>query len=364
MSQVSFDDCQYFPHLFLRPAEMTALEQLSSSFKDLIYPTIFFRPWVSSLSLDKSITRIVKAFPDRNYFIELDRYEKSKYTPASEQFRALCDPSSGYKSLRDFSEKHENMFVKINGMNIQKKDLTEIERWAADNNKRVAISFWLADGVNIDKIYDAASIENPLFSVSLNVGWSTDILNQELTIANIIQGLRLFGLQGNKKISLIASSFPEKFDVFADYKKENKYRMIIPIKEYLLFKRVKAKFNDINLVYGDWGSSREPKDKKGGTMTTRIDYCNGLYWYSRRSFENRHKTYSELAAEALSDVEFQSIPESWGKYTISTVALIGASSAYSMSKNTACRINMHLVAQIQQASAAPEPPKTEEYPDD
>ncbi len=364
MSQVPFDNCRYFPHLFLRPAEMTALEQLPASFKDFIYPTIFLRPWVNSLDLEKSITRIVKAFPNRNYFIELDRYERRKDTPASKQFQALCDPTSGYKSLRDFSERHANMFLNINGMNIQSNDIKAIEKWATKCNKRVVVSFWLVDTIDMGKFYDVASIDNPLFSVSINAGWSTDILSKELKITSLIQGLRLIGLQPNKKIILIASSFPEKFDTLADYKKENGFKMVTPIKEYLLFKRVKTKFNDIDLVYGDWCSSREPKEKSGGTLTTRIDYCNGAYWYSRRSFENRNRTYSDLAMEALSDIEFQNMPESWGKYTISNIPLIDSSSNYSMSKNAACRINMHLVAQIQQASATPEPPNTEEYPDD
>ena len=42
----------YVPLLAVRPAEMTALQELPEKSKDLLFPCVLLRPWVSALQFD------------------------------------------------------------------------------------------------------------------------------------------------------------------------------------------------------------------------------------------------------------------------------------------------------------------------
>ena len=63
----------YVPTLAVRPSEMNGLEQLPALSKDRMLPVFLLAPWASSSSLEKTVERAEKAFPNRQYILDLDR---------------------------------------------------------------------------------------------------------------------------------------------------------------------------------------------------------------------------------------------------------------------------------------------------
>ena len=104
-------DFTYVPTLAVRPSEMNGLEQLPALSKDRMLPVFLLAPWVNSNSLEKTVERAEKAFPHRQYVLDLDRdYEIDiPRTEPQRELRDLFDSSGCFENWWNFISQFPNI---------------------------------------------------------------------------------------------------------------------------------------------------------------------------------------------------------------------------------------------------------------
>ena len=101
---VDVSQLNYVPTLAIRASEMTGLQELPEITKNLIQPVFLLAPWGNSKKLQNAIERIEKAFPNRPFFLDIDRY----YSPTNEnsaaqnEWKALLNPEDNYSNWFNF----------------------------------------------------------------------------------------------------------------------------------------------------------------------------------------------------------------------------------------------------------------------
>ena len=98
----------YVPTLAIRASEMNGLEFLPGATKDRMTPCILLAPWANSLTLDRAIDRTQRAFPNRNYFLDIDRdYQFTNLESGPQQELArLMEPDNAYANCVVFVGRH------------------------------------------------------------------------------------------------------------------------------------------------------------------------------------------------------------------------------------------------------------------
>ena len=106
----------YVPTLAVRASEMNGLEFLPGATKDRMTPCFLLAPWANSNALERTITRIERAFPhrEREYFLDLDRYyqltNREDSVPQQELDR-LLDPAGSFANWVGFvGEQHDRIW--------------------------------------------------------------------------------------------------------------------------------------------------------------------------------------------------------------------------------------------------------------
>jgi hypothetical protein len=115
---------------------------------------------------------------------------------------------------------------------------------------------------SIQEILDSGRlvVDDVLFVV--DAGWSTDILSQEIWSSSMVR--QISDWEPSAEIACISSSFPNSFSHI-------EYKGSFFIDDRELFSRLVRHHNSAHLIYGDWGSTRQPEEAGGGTHYDRID---------------------------------------------------------------------------------------------
>ncbi|WP_084620248.1 beta family protein [Devosia chinhatensis] len=338
--QVSINDLKYVPTVFLRTAEMQALEQLSNAEKDSIIPLIPIKPWANSNHLVNSLRRVERALPNRRFFIDIDRYYlRASERPAWSEFQALRSSTDNFLNWRNFADESEFAIPCIQIFGSQADVIGAQIAWADQNNKPFALRIEQRFPCDRAAVLAAfGSIEHSNYIIVLDAGWSRDVLSSQLWASGWITALN--NLHNDAKIVVSASSFPDQFMPYGQFGTEN-------LQERPFYNALRGTHNTARLIYGDWASSRPHGNDSGGPGYSRVDLPVANSWVFFRS-DAIGGDFQPLAAQARNSAYWDGDLNNWGKYFIDNTASGTGFTINSAQQAAAARINIHLNQQISQ----------------
>ncbi|MCA8929215.1 MAG: beta family protein [Alphaproteobacteria bacterium] len=336
---MNFGDRKYVPTLAIRPSEMNALEFLPGATKDRMTPCILLAPWANSNTLERAIDRVERAFPNRNYFLDIDRdYRFTNLESAPQQeLTHLMDPANGFANWVDFVEQHVWVWPCVQTRDQNEADLRQ-QIAAFQELERPYFMRIVRDRFpgNIDEIISAFSAGGTAdFAIILEGGWTTDPLSLSVWFQGILSE-SLQAIDASVPIILSCTSMPKIF---------TRYEGItpVPFNNRQLVEQISRSSNRTTIIYGDWGSTR-PREHSGfaNRPWDRIDYPTSSAWYIVR---NKNEEWDfETAAKKL--VERDDIWDGnlniWGEEMIFQTTINEEIGIDTAPKNVAARVNIHL----------------------
>lgn len=345
----------YSPILHTRQVEVRALEKLPEGTKDIIFPLLIARPWPNANHLNKTWEKIGEAFGLRRFALDLDPFKKestSKKLAASE-FKALFDPSEGYKAYYEqvrLIEQAIPVFQCSGGLipdlNSQIAHINQIDRGAV---------LRLQHGLTQQPIEVARQVTAafPEAAIVLDLGWSDDLLSRELWASGILNAMSQGQIE--QEIVVAGSSFPQSFRKLARDERRADERVI--------FDNLVRRHNSVVLTYGDWGSTRLPTEPiRMGTIPARLDLPRGREWICFR--QEGGENFQQIAARTLSDPTWPEDLNIWGTYRISATAEGMPDGIKNQTSAAAARVNIHLHQQAHFGAAETFSEQDEAFTDD
>jgi hypothetical protein len=329
----------YVPTLAIRPSEMNGLEELPGLTKDRMFPLFLLAPWTTANSLAKAVERAEKAYPERPYFLDIDRdYANSDpKTDAPHELMELKRSDGCYAKWWEFVEPFENAFPCLQ-LEEQTPDCirSQIER-VQELGRQFCLRVVL--GRPHTNLAEVVRVLNEIgtadYTVVLEGGWTEDPLTLAARFLGLIGG-GLGDLDANIPIVVSSTSMPIEFQ---DY--EGCVR--VPFSNHELIAQIAQNTNRARIVYGDWGSTR-PRERAGHRSRPydRIDYPLSNAWLIAR---NRAEEWSfRDAAEEIvrRSGEWDDDLNIWGANMILQTLANPAFGINTPQKNVAARVNIHL----------------------
>lgn len=331
----------YVPTLAIRPSEMIGLEQLPGVTKERITPCILLAPWSSSKTLDKAVERVEKAFPERTYFLDIDRDYKCSYknqeNQPQKQLLALLNPENAFARWVDFVKRHERAWpcVQTRGQNQEeiRGQIEAMQKLGRPYCMRIVRERFPS---NIDEIVDAfVATGTADFAVILEGGWTSDPLSIENWFENTLRD-NLHEIDANIPVILSCTSMPRDFSAYSGTVK-------VPMHNRELVGSMSRKFNHRFLVYGDWGSTR-PRETPSHARKPfdRIDYPTKDAWYIVRNKEKEWNFKSAAKELVGNENVWNGNLEIWGEDMIKRTCINEDMGIKSPQRNVAARVNIHL----------------------
>lgn len=322
----------YAPVLKTKVAEIAAYRNLSMDVKDALFPTFLARPWPHAIHLELTVERIREAVDGRPFALGLDRerYHDDNPRAAQAEFRSLFDSSAGFRAYFDFVGAVEGAVPVLQPSASSSNLLLQLGR--AEELDRGLIVHQTRESF-IPVLNIAGSVpplpHDTVFLV--DAGWSRNYEFLELWATQAVQ--RIVDAIPTAEIVVAASSFPSGFSNIVG--EGNRSSL-----ERRLFLALRAQFNQANLTYGDWGSTRLEQSGGGGDIPPRVDLALPAGWAIFRADTDQGQTFGDMANAARNSAAFQLVPDCFGKEMV--LATPGPEGITGTSKNTRARINMHL----------------------
>ena len=330
----------YCPTLYSRVAEIKALSQLPAVTKDRIFPLLVARPWPNANKLSKTWEKINEALGGRRFALDLDRSKQNIKTTkkASEDFDLLFDSKNGF-------ENYYNLISEVSPaipvLRLGANDVSNFQLQAGHINRLdrgVIIRLEHGRVQDFQRLLGQAFNSFNDFSVFIDAGWSPDLLGREGWASSIIEFISR--QHPEAEIVITGSSFPE---TFADLGERGSFS----VKERSLYDNLVRRHNSATLIYGDWGSTRPPKESVPMKNIPRIDLPNRREWISFRKSNDFGKSedYSDIAQRVVDDSTWPKKLAIWGTYVIEWTASGEPGGIRSSSLAASARINIHLHSQ-------------------
>ncbi len=327
----------YVPTLGIRPSEMNAVEYSLGATKDNLKPCIILAPWFNSYDLGKSITRFEKAYPKRDYFLDIDRVYSLENLdkPIVHEMKGLLDPANGYKNWIDFIKAHKNIHPCIQYEGLNTNQIKQQIRAVKALNRPYCLRISIENiARNINNIIPAFENETN-YTIILEGGWVEDVLTLVVNFSSIISN-QLNTLNQNIPIVISCTSFPKEFS------------SISGVQQTIFNNRNLVNQLNINnpnnkIIYGDWGSTR-PRQQDNAFFNrplSRIDYPVKNSWYIARN-KTASWDYHIAAKEIIKNPAWLGNLGIWGEDMIKRTAQKQSLGIDTPIKNVASRINIHL----------------------
>lgn len=324
----------YCPILHARVAEIKGLERLPEPTKDLLFPLVVARPWPNANFLSKTWEKVASAFGARRYAVDLDPFKKaaSSEKPAAAEFARLFEVEDGYA----------NYYAEVEGIGqnaIPVLQLTNgfIPDLARQIEHAIRLDRGLVCRIQRDQCAQPTVLVPQILAafpevvLVLDLGWSPDLLGHEIWADSIIATFA--DGEPEAEIVIAGSSFPESF--------RPKERDTILVHERAVFDNLVKRYNSVVLAYGDWGSTRPPRDPTPmGAIPPRIDLPMNREWISFRSKDAEE--FNEVAQRAVDDDSWPEDLNIWGTYLIRGTADGVPDAIKGQGASAAARINIHL----------------------
>jgi len=329
----------YVPTLAIRPSEMNGLEYLPGATKDQMTPCILLAPWANSNTLERAIDRVERAYPNRSYFLDIDRdYEcTNSESEPQQKLLSLLDPRNAFANWTEFIEEHDHVLPCIQSRGQDEASIREqigrIRELGRPYCLRIVRDRFPS---NIGEMVAAINaVGSADFAIILEGGWTDD----PLSIAIWFEGVMTSALREinvDVPVVLSCTSMPKLFTPFSGITP-------VPFANRQLVDQIKGNSNRTSVIYGDWGSTRPREFRGGGSRPVdRIDYPTENAWHIAR---NKDEAWDfEDAAKELTarDDIWDGTLGIWGEEMISQTAINEEIGIDTPQKNVAARVNIHL----------------------
>lgn len=351
---------KYAPILSIRPAEMTAIEELPDKAKNIMLPIIPIKGWVGSKKLNNSIERIHKAIGQRHWIADIDSSfigpDKKKSSDGKYprdvfyEVEDLLSPDDGYSNWHQYLNTEE-LSKAIPTIQLQDKNQLgrQIERLSSLNRGLVA-RFTIDDinsGMHIETLTKLAEMRITDALIIFDYG---QVSNEILTFASAISTMmkNAHRVLPNALICLSCSSFPSSFSNYSHGTNS--------IYERRLYNIISSECSDIRMIYSDRGGARaESIGGGGGIPNPRIDYPYANEWFFILKKFNDNKNpqagekealYEKIAQEIMSSPYWQPNLNVWGTQIIELTCKREKYGINSPMRATAVRLNIHMHQQL------------------
>lgn len=333
----------YVPTLAIRASEMNGLEYLPGANKDRMTPCFLLAPWANSVSIERSVVRIERAFPNRGYFLDIDRDYicSNPESSAQRELQSLIDPSENFKNWIDFAGRHTNLMPCIQHIGQTRQQIIAQIELVQNLGRAYCLRLErvrMPD--NIEEVVGAFSyFGNSDFAIILEGGWTDDPLSMAAWFNGIIS-VSLSAIDATVPIVLSCTSMPK---IFTPFNSRNPTR--IPFSNRQLVEQVGRSTNRASIIYGDWGSTR-PRQPSGisNRPLDRVDYPTSNAWYIARNKEDNWD-FRDAASAILNIPEWDGGLGIWGEEMIRKTTINSALGIDTPQKNIASRVNIHLFRQ-------------------
>ena len=331
---------EYVPTLAVRASEMTGLEFLPGATKDRMTPCFLLAPWANSTSLARTITRIERAFPNRPYFLDLDRdYQVTNdQSTAQQEYAALLSSVGNYSNWTAFVAEHQNILPCIQTVGQTESQIREQIRAIQRLNRPYCFRILREPRtVGLDAVVGAINAEGTAdLTIILEGGWTND----PLSISGWFDGVIRNALAViNPIVPLICSctSIPKMFTIFNS---ESPTR--VPFTNRQLVEQLARNTNRERVIYGDWGSTR-PRERSSifARPLDRIDYPTDNAWYIARNKDDGWD-FRDAALAVVNSDEWDDNLGIWGEEMIRNTTINAELGIDTPQKNVAARVNIHL----------------------
>ncbi len=349
----------YVPTLGIRPSEMLAVEKSLVATKNNLKPCVILGPWYNSHDLENSIKRFEKAFPQRAYFLDIEKNYQSANPDrnALVEMRGLLDPANGYENWIDFITAYPYIHPCIQYQGQTTAQIQQQIRAIKELERPYCLRIDIHNiPPNMSDIMAALETETN-YTVILEGGWESTPLNLMPSFSNIIS-TQLNALGPDIPIVISCTSFLKSFTTISGVQ-------ATPFENRRLVNQLATIHNLNRIVYGDWGSAR-PRDYAGGggrPIPARIDYPTKDAWHIARN-QGQNWNYQMAAIQMMSDINWDGNLSIWGEDMIIITSQNQASGINSPQKNTTSRINIHLHLQaFYSKNDLTDIPKEDDYED-
>ena len=330
----------YVPTLAVRASEMNGLEFLPGATKDRMAPCFLLAPWANSNSLERTITRIERAFPNRTYILDIDRdYQFTNLeSDPQRELAQLMDRADCFRNWIDFVESHENVWPCIQSRGQSEAEIrTQIEAFQAQGRPYCMRIVRDRFPDNIEEIVNAFAAGGAAdFAIILEGGWARDSLSLAVWFTGVIAE-SLQPIDATVPIVISCTSVPKMFTAFSS---DDPVAVVFNNRQ--LLDHVTRNSNRAHVIYGDWGSTR-PRDIGGyaNRPLDRVDYPTEGAWHIAR---NKEKGWGfKDAALAIVDIpEWNGNLGIWGEEMIQNTTINEELGIDTPQKNVAARVNIHL----------------------
>ncbi|MHC2620073.1 hypothetical protein ACVIW2_002105 [Bradyrhizobium huanghuaihaiense] len=330
---MDFSAYSYVPIVAVRPAEMTALEELSPADKEAMLPYIILRPWLSAHHFESVLAKIDAARGHRPMVVDLtsDLFTDVR-RPVHDTLDELREPGRGYRNFHDFVAEHENFIP-----SIQLSAPAELGRQVArinDLGRGCVIRLTepiFAFSRQIAELFANVEDHSKVHFILDYRRQSSELLARAAGAIGILTDIRR--ILPECFLSVSASTFPESF---VDLDRQE-------IFERQFHEEVFRHVGHQNVLYSDRASVRAESLSGGsGPPAPRIDNALRTNWQFFRVADNddRDEAFQQAAENAVRSDDWDDL-NIWGTDEIVRTAA-GQGAIASAARSTAVRINIHL----------------------
>lgn len=262
--------------------------------------------------------------------LDHDRRHHANSRPAQQEFDELFIQSGGYREYYHLVETLPHAVPVLQPSTDG--DVLLLQLGNADTLNRGLVVHLTRE--SYVPILNLASSVPPLPQDTIFVvdaGWSRNYELLEQWATSTLG--RIVSLVPNAEIVLAASSFPDGFGEIVGHATVNAH-------EVRLFGAMRQRFNQANLTFGDWGSTRKAQSGGGGRIPARVDIPHGSGWEVFRADTDLEQHYADMAETAMTHSCFERTPDCYGKELIRNTP--GKGGITGPARATEARINIHL----------------------
>ncbi|WP_082523932.1 beta family protein [Methylobacterium sp. Leaf399] len=340
---MALENKSYVPTLAVRPSEMNGLEFLPGAAKDRMTPCFLLAPWANSSTLERTLVRIDRAFPNRPFILDIDRdYQITNQESEPQlQLERLKDSTGSFSNWVDFVREHDAVLPCLQTRNLSEIEIRrQIEAFQALGRPYCARIYRERFPSNFPDIVRAlASSGSADFGIILEGGWVSDPLSLSAWFAGVISA-SLTSIDATIPVVISCTSIPNMFTEFG-----GRTPSIVNFNNRTLVDQVARSTNRQRIIYGDWGSTR-PRAESGfaSRPLDRIDYPAENSWLIARN-KDENWNFRDAALAIVASPQWNGSLGIWGEEMITNTTINQALGIDTPQKNVASRVNVHLYRQ-------------------
>lgn len=337
---MALENQAYVPTLAVRASEMKGLEFLPGVTKDRMTPCILLAPWANSNTLDRAITRVERAFHNRNYFLtpDPDYQTTNDQSIAQQEFSSLLVPDLNYANWIEFVRRYENVWPCIQTQGQTEAQIRTQIQTVQDMGRRYCLRIVYGHiPQNLTEIVNAFAAGGAAdFTIILEGGWTDDPLSLTSWFAGMVTN-SLGAIDASVPIVCSCTSIPKMFSRYNADQPQT-----VGFSNRQLIHQITQNTNRASVIYGDWGSTR-PRENGGfaSRPLDRIDFPTEQAWHIARN-KNGGWDFRDAALAVVNSTNWDGNLGLWGEEMIQQTTINEELGIDTPQKNVAARVNIHL----------------------